>query len=162
MPDQPQYAVSVPDKISTDLLLLWHFQHEKPPHGTLGWIDWRLKGRISQLMKDRWQNQALFENAMLFLRNNQIGAVRLVMVTIPARPEITASIGNAVSRHALSLITRIRPTSVQIAIDPWVAHLDAVEGLKLQLVQTLSNLLVSTTYYADPVLDLGSSTPYES
>lgn len=40
------------DKLECELLVLMHYENEVPLHGQLGLMDWRLNGRLSQLVID--------------------------------------------------------------------------------------------------------------
>lgn len=41
------------DRIPAELLVLMHYQNQVPLHGLLGLVDWRMNGRVSQLVQNK-------------------------------------------------------------------------------------------------------------
>lgn len=56
------------DEIGTEIIACGFFADERPPHGTLGLIDWRLAGWLSRLMKGGQLSGVRGEVAMFPLR----------------------------------------------------------------------------------------------
>lgn len=56
------------DEVGTEIIVCGAFADERPPHGTLGLIDWRLAGWLSRLLEQGKLTGALGEVAMVPLR----------------------------------------------------------------------------------------------
>jgi hypothetical protein len=56
------------DEVGTEVLACGLFSDERPPHGTLGLVDWRLAGQVSRLLSRGWVRGARGEVVMMPLR----------------------------------------------------------------------------------------------
>lgn len=61
-------ALRTLDEVGTEVLACGLFSDERPPHGTLGLVDWRLAGGFSKLLARGWVRGAPGEVVMVPLR----------------------------------------------------------------------------------------------
>lgn len=106
----------------TDALCLFVAEDERPLRGIAGYVDWRLCGGLSRVIKNGFFVGAA-QDWLLLPSNNRIGPGRIFVVGVGKRSALSAdAIGKALSVAARTL-TRAKVDSVALEI-PQGANLD--------------------------------------
>ena len=74
-----QQSLSALDDLGHDVLVLQVFNNEKPLRGLSGYVDWRLNGKLSALLKEGWLRGET-DDRLLTTADGRIGTERLLVI----------------------------------------------------------------------------------
>lgn len=103
------------DKIAADLLVLMHFEKDVPLHGLLGWLDWRINGRLSRfLMAKGFSGRA--KEALLLPSEGRLKAKDVIVLGLGAREHFNEAYVSQVLDHVLDIVTKKRAARLCLSI----------------------------------------------
>jgi leucyl aminopeptidase len=119
------------DELKTEVLCLLVFADERPPRGASGLVDWRLCGRLSQLLASA-QFSGEFDEALLLPPPAQrIAAERILLVGAGARRELDLARAAQLVRALMERVRRLRVRTAAVALPhaslPWLSAAQAID-----------------------------------
>jgi hypothetical protein len=126
------------DVLKTEVLCLSVFSDERPLRGAAGLVDWRLCGRLSELLV-RGHLTGAFDQALLVPPPDQrLPAERVFCLGAGARAELTEARFRALTERMVSRVLSLRVRTAAIALPhASIPGLDPVRAIDLLLEQTL-------------------------
>ncbi|MDB4987357.1 MAG: cytosol aminopeptidase [Myxococcaceae bacterium] len=128
------------DDLKTEVLCLPVFSDERPLRGAAGLVDWRLCGRLSDLLV-RGDLTGSFGQALLMPPpERRLAAERLLLLGAGVRAELDEARFRVLTKALVERVLALRVRTAAIALPhaslPW---LDPVRAIDLLLEQTLSH-----------------------
>src|ERR1700712_2874482 len=128
------------DELKTEVLCLPVFSDERPLRGAAGLVDWRLCGRLSDLLL-RGELTGDFDQALLMPPpERRLAAERLFCLGAGPRDQLDETKFRALTKTLVARVLALRGRTAAIALPhaslPW---LDPVRAIDLLLEQTLSH-----------------------
>jgi len=143
-----------------DLVVLPCFEDERPLQGLAGLIDWRLSGELSSLLREGFCTGVAGEALMLPGRRT-LPMKRLVLLGLGSSRTFDRDAAEATGARLVSLVERLAPDDVMVAMPGRVSDRAVVEAVFSGLIQALerSRSKLETQPAARAVGDEGGSTP---
>jgi len=98
------------DRMSADTFAVCLFEEDKPPRGLAGLLDWRLCGRLSDLLVQE-QVTGRFREALLLPGYERVPTHRVCVYGLGARSEFTAARAREASWFIADSLHKLRATS---------------------------------------------------
>lgn len=92
------------DRLRCDAIGIPFLSDERPPHGVLGLIDWRLCGLVTRMMERGRLTGAPLETVLIPARQ-RLPVDRLLLFGVGPRAELTPSFQEKLTHHMLSTLT---------------------------------------------------------
>ncbi|MDB4977572.1 MAG: cytosol aminopeptidase [Myxococcaceae bacterium] len=126
------------DELKTEVLCLPVFSDERPLRGAAGLVDWRLCGRLSDLLV-RGELTGEFDQALLMPPpERRLAAERLLCLGAGARAALDEPRLRALTRALVGRVLALRVRTAAIALPhASLSWLDPVRAIDLLLEQTL-------------------------
>ena len=103
------------DKIETELLFLVHFENDVPFHGLLGLLDWRLNGRLSQLVQEsHFMGKA--KEKVLLPAEHRFRAQKLIVCGLGQKEQFRDSHIVQVFDYVFDTISRMKASQVALSL----------------------------------------------
>ena len=116
--------------LETEVLCLPLFSDERPLRGAIGLIDWRLCGRLSELLVDGTMSGSVDEALLMPPPERRLVAERLLIIGAGPR---TAFDCRALLRRSLERVLALRVRTAAFALPhasvPWLAPEEAIDLL---------------------------------
>lgn len=120
------------DAIEAEVLVAGFFLEDRPLRGGAGRVDWRLCGRLSEMLLDR-RISAEFGSASLMAATGAFKAPRILLLGLGSRADFALTVAQDLMREALSRclalgLHRIALAPLGIGSDDFVRHAAALAG----------------------------------
>lgn len=119
--------------LETEVLCLLVFRDERPPRGALGLVDWRLCGRVSELLVSGALLGAYDEALLMPPPAQRLAAERLLLCGAGARAEVDLVRLRALLERIVARLLALRVRTAAFALPhaslPWLAPEQAIDLL---------------------------------
>jgi len=119
--------------LETEVLCLMLFDDERPPRGALGLVDWRLCGRVSELLVSETLSGAFDEALLMPPPAQRLAAERLLLLGAGPRAEANVARVRALLERLVSRLLALRVRTAAFALPhaslPWLAPEQAIDLL---------------------------------
>lgn len=103
------------ERARVDITAVFFFEDERPLSGAAGRTDWRLCGKLSELIAQGWITGAAGE-AVLVTPRGALGAPILVALGLGRRPDFGAEVLEAAARDAASRSLTLRASNLALPL----------------------------------------------
>ena len=127
--------------LETEVLCLPVFLDERPPRGALGLVDWRLCGRVSELLVSEVLSGNFDEALLMPPPAGRLTAERLLLIGAGSRAEADVARVRALLERLIARLLALRVRTAAFALPhgtlPWLAPEQAID-LLLEATSTSS------------------------
>jgi len=106
------------DQLACDTLVLWVFADQRPLRGLAGFVDWRLNGRLSALLKDDFFDGMRHEQ-MMTVTGGRIGVNRVVAMGAGFLRDLDLTAFSDLVDHTCQCLQRLKAPSAALSIPGW-------------------------------------------
>jgi len=106
------------DDLRHDILVLGIFTDQRPLRGLAGYLDWRMHGRISQLLQDNFLTGNT-SDCLLSNTNGRIGTDRLLLVGMGPGNKLDVGTFSTALKTIRSTLSGLKINSLAMAVPGW-------------------------------------------
>ena len=120
----------------TDLALVAYFEDERPLRGLAAFLDWRVGGKLSRLLRSGWCTGRAGE-AVLLPGARGLPSDRIVLLGLGPSRAFDAATARTAATAAVELVMKLLPRDVLFAMPGLAEDREVVEGVFAGLVLAL-------------------------
>lgn len=107
------------DKLDCELLVLMHYENQVPFHGLLGLIDWRLNGRLSQLViENHFSGKA--KEMILMPAEHRFRAQKMILLGLGQHEHFRENHISQVFDYTFETIDRLKAKQIALSLNPLI------------------------------------------